>query len=369
VQTRIFLNNCLAALSAILCLSCKSPQSSEIQLPPPPPPPYSWNTSTLQAEHIDADSIFLALQELHATHYVESFVLVRNGFLVKEEYYTLAKHYTNANLASVTKSVASALIGIAVRERYLDSLQQKMLFFFPEFITPTLDPRKQDITLEHLLTMRSGFDYIEGDDHSNIFNDNTNWMSEAINIPLRSEPGQTFNYASVNAHLISGILTKASHMSTFDLAQQFLLEPLGIVALSWPKDPQNYYFAGSGLVLYPRDMARLGYLYVSGGILDGRSILPVEWVKTSTEPHDDQSRTWGAFSNVKYGYYWWTAEWNTDSVFLAVGFGGQFIIGVPRRNLVIVVTSDLDCTQAEADARHFAILDIISRRVLGAVRD
>jgi CubicO group peptidase (beta-lactamase class C family) len=359
----------LIALCFCPILSCKNPESPDIPPPPPPVPPYSWHTSTYAAQRIDPDSVVLALQEFRDRQYVESFVLIRNGFLVNETYYTLANQYTNASIASVTKSVASALVGIALREQYLDSLGLKMLDFFPEYITPTLDPRKHDITIEHLLTMRAGFDYTEGDDHSNIFNANTNWMREAINIPLRTNPGQAFNYASVNAHLISGILTKASHMSTRDIAQRFLLPQLGVNILSWPKDPQDFYFAGSGLVMYPRDLARFGYLYVNGGALDGQSIVPAEWVQTSTQPHDDASRTWGAFRNVKYGYFWWAAEWNTDSVFLAVGFGGQFIIGVPRSNLVIVVTCNLDCTQAEADERHFALLDIIARHVLTAVRN
>jgi len=367
--TRPFLLHFIIAFSSCSILSCKNPESPDIQLPPPPVPPYSWRTSTYAAQRIDPDSIILALQELREKHYVESFVLVRNGFLVNETYYTLANQYTSASIASVTKSVASALVGIALREHYLDSLGQKMMDFFPGYVTPTLDPRKRDITIEHLLAMRAGFDYTEGDDHSNIFNPNTNWMREAINIPLRANPGQSFNYASVNAHLVSGILTKASHLTMMDIAQRFLLQPLGINVLSWPKDPQNYYFAGSGMVMYPRDMAWFGYLYVNGGSLNGQSIIPAEWVQASTQPHDDGSHTWGAFRNVKYGYFWWTAQWNTDSVFLAVGFGGQFIVGVPRHNLVIVVTCNLDCTQVEADERHFALLDIIARRVLTAVRN
>lgn len=356
-------------IAACTAFSCKNPELPEIQPPPPPEPPYAWRTSTPGAQGLSSDSLALALQEFQAQQYVESFVLVRNGWLVKESYYTLAGKYTNASIASMTKSVGSALVGIALREHSLDSLGQKLMSFFPEFNTPTMDPRKRNITIEHLLTMRAGFDYNEGDDHSNLFNSNTNWMREAINIPLRTNPGEVFNYASVNAHLVSGILTKATHVTAESLGRRYLLHPLGINVISWPRDPQNYSFLGSGLVMYPRDLARLGYVYVNGGAVDGQSIIPVEWVHLSTQPHDDQSRTWGAFANVRYGYLWWTAQWNTDSVFLAVGFGGQFIVGVPRHNMVIVVTSNLNCTQAEADQRHLAILDIVARHVLTAVEN
>ncbi|MEO8167692.1 MAG: serine hydrolase [bacterium] len=368
-QIRAILIRCSITILIGSTFSCKNSHPAEIELAPPPVPPFEWPTSTFQAQGINADSIGLALQELRAKPYVESFVLVRNGFLVKEEYYTLAQKYTGASVASVSKSITSSLVGIALREGYLDSIGQKLVSFFPEYVTPNLDPRTRDISIEHLLTMRSGFNYVEGDDHSNVFNQNTNWMKEGIALPLHDTPGLTFNYASINAHLVSGLLTKASHMSTMDLAERFLFGPLGITILSWPKDPQGYYFAGSGMMFYPRDMARFGYLFVNNGLLDGRTILPAAWVQSSTQPHDDQTRTWGMFRNVKYGYFWWAAQWNTDSVFLAVGYGGQFIIGVPRMNLVIVITSNADVTQAEADAHHLAILDVVARRVLSAVRN
>jgi CubicO group peptidase (beta-lactamase class C family) len=359
----------LVLLGTTTHLACNNSQTPDITIGPPPPPPYSWTTATLQDQGFNADSIALAVQAFEATQYVESFVLVRNGLLVKEAYFTLPGKYTNASIASVTKSLTSALVGIALREGYLDSVGQKLLDSFPEYVTPSLDPRKMEITLEDLLTMRSGFDYTETEDHSSIFNQNTNWMKVGIELPLRDDPGAVFNYSSIDAHLVSGMLAKGAHMSTLNLAETYLLRPLGIAALDWPKDPQGYYFGGSGVVLYPRDMARFGYLYVNGGMIGSESILPPEWVIASTEPRVNLSRSWGEFTNLQYGYYWWTAEWNTDSVFLAVGFGGQFIIGVPHRNLVIVVTSNVDCTPAQADQRHFEILNIVARDVLGALEN
>jgi CubicO group peptidase (beta-lactamase class C family) len=121
------------------------------------------------------------------------------------------------------------------------------------------------------------------------------------------------------------------------------------------------------MVFYPRDLARFGLLYVNGGSSDGQSIIPEDWVRLSTREHIALSRTWGEFTNIGYGYYWWTAVWKSIDVFLAVGFGGQFIIGVPAKNLVIVITSNQNCTNAEADQRHLDILDVVSTRVLSAV--
>ena len=358
----------LPGLLALLLFSCKESGPVDITVPAfPYPEPYAWNSSTPQAQQMDPDSIALAVQELQALPYVESFVLVRNGFLITEEYYTQEGKHRFASVASVSKSFSSALVGIALREKFLDSLGQKLMSFFPEYDSPTLDPRKRDITIEHLLTMRSGFDLMENADYSAMLNANTDWMKEIISAPMRTSPGLAFNYSSLNVHLLSGILTKASRMSTMRLAQNFLLQPLTISVISWPKDPQEYYFAGSGLVFYPRDLARFGYLYITRGWSNGQPIVPAEWVERSLQAHDDNSRTWGEFKNVKYGYLWWTARWNTSDVFLAVGFGGQFIIGVPRYNLVIVITSDLYCTDAEADLRHTALLEIVARLLRAVV--
>jgi len=348
--------------------SCKNPGPADITIPPfPYSQPYAWDTSSAQAQSLNADSITLTLQEISALPYVESFLLVRNGFLIAEEYYTMGGKYKFANIASVSKSIASALVGIALREKYLDSLGQKLVDFFPEYVTSALDPRKRDITIEHLITMRTGLDADESKDYSNILNQNTDWMKAIINLPMRANPGAEFSYSSLNTHLVSGILTKASGMTAKSLAQRFLLDPLGISVISWPADPQGYSFAGSGLVIYPRDLARYGYLYVHSGWSDGKSIVPEEWVNVSIQPHDNTYRTWGPFTNVRYGYMWWTAQWNADSLFLAIGFGGQFIICVPRYDLVVVITSNLNCTDAEADQRHFALLNIVGTHVLRAV--
>ena len=164
-----------------------------------------------------------AEQQFRAASYVESFVLVRNGFLIQGLYYTAAGIFTNDDIASVTKSIMSSLVGIALQQGYLDRLGQKLMDFFPEYSTPTLDSTKYLITIEDLLTMRPGFDYDESQDHSDLFNTGTNWMKEGIDLPMKGVPGDTFNYVSIDAHLVSGILTKTSHMSTKDLATTYLL--------------------------------------------------------------------------------------------------------------------------------------------------
>ena len=122
------------------------------------------------------------------------------------------------------------------------------------------------------------------------------------------------------------------------------------------------------MVVYPQDLAKFGYLCLNNGTVAGRSIFPSEWVKTSTQPHVYPLDNWGDFRNVSYGYFWWTAKWNADSVFMAVGFGGQFIICVPTLNVVVVITCDQNCTPAQADLRQLSLLDIVSKKILSSMK-
>ncbi len=331
-------------------------------------PPYAWTTSTPQAQKVDPDSLDLASQDFKTTGYVESFLVVRNGFLIKESYYTSAGPLLNADIASITKSFTSTLVGIALDRGYLDSLGQTMMSFFPEYDVPSLDSIKRNITLRDLLTMRSGIQYDETQDYSDIFNPSTNWMQQSINLPMASAPGQTFNYASVNAQLVTGILARSTKLSAMSLANTYLFDPLNIHVLEWPQDPQGYSFGAGRMVFYPRDLARFGWLYVSAGALDGKRILSSSWVAQSTQMQVSLLRSWGDFRNVGYGYFWWTAQWQAQNVFLAIGFGGQIILGVPSSNLLVVITSNQNCTNAEADQRHLDILDVVSKRVLSAAR-
>jgi len=354
----------IAAL--VLFSACKDNTASpEVFVPDEP---YEWPVSTPQAQGLDSTLIGGAVAQVRGGvfPYVRGFLVVRNGYLVAEHYNSVYGKYSDGDVASVTKSITSALVGIALRERILDSLGQRMLSFFPDFVTPALDPLKQTITIEHLLTMRSGFDFDESQDYSGIYNNNTNWLRVTIELPLRDTPGAVFNYTTPNSHLISGILARASGLNTREFATRDLFVPLGITAGIWVQDPQGYYLGGSGMSFYPRDLARFGYLYIMHGRPDSVQILPADWVQISTQPHDNISRTWGEFTDVKYGYHWWTGIHNTDSLFMAVGFGGQFVVVVPARNIVIVVTSDKNCTLAESGARQDALIHLMATQVLAA---
>jgi CubicO group peptidase (beta-lactamase class C family) len=299
--------------------------------------------------------------------FIYSFLIVKNGFLVMEVYNSHFTYLNDYDVRSVAKSFISALVGIAIREKYIDSVGQSLLHFFPEYDTPGLDPRKRTITIEHLLTMRAGFDYTDGLDYSQIFNDHSDWMKETINLPLKFNPGERFSYASIQANLLSGIVTKASGMSTRDFAQKYLSGPAHVPVRVWDRDPQGYYIGATGMNFNPRDMARFGYLHLNNGFDGSRSVIPPDWIRRTVQPSTDGVGSWGDLRDLNYGYLWWLNISDKDSLCIAAGFGGQFIIVVPGAQMVIVSTCEANVSPSRGNAQSDYVLMLATRLVLPAV--
>jgi CubicO group peptidase (beta-lactamase class C family) len=291
---------------------------------------------------------------------VYSFLVVKNGYLVFEEYYKKGSPDRVANVYSVTKSVMSSLIGIALEKKFIESIDKKLSTFFPSILTKELDPRKRDITLKHVLTMSTGFRWNEGYELGEAFvewRSSSDWVKSAIHLPQENKPGEVFGYNSSVSHLLSGILTETSEMSTLDFANRYLFRPLGIRSF-WERGPQGYYNGGFGLSLSARDMAKIGYLYLKGGDWKGRRIVPESWVKDSTRQHIYAFHAYGPYG---YGYQWWIKEVDGCKSYRAWGRGGQFIVVVPQLDLVMVVTSR---TNLPARAVHYSpLFDLVANSV------
>jgi CubicO group peptidase (beta-lactamase class C family) len=257
---------------------------------------------------------------------MRSVLVIRHGYLIFEEYYRdVPDDYQD--VASVAKSIISALVGVALQEGYIQSLDQKVVDFYPEYVTPNTDPQFNDMTLEHLLTMTSGLgrepDY--GED----------WFESTLEEPLSSTPGQTFHYSDAAVHLLSGILTRTTHMTAIEFGNKHLFQPLGIPEPSWDTDPQGNNVGGDGLSLRPTEMAKIGYLYLNQGSWDGSQLVPAEWVLATI-----QKRAEGDILDEDYGYLWWVTTVEGHAAYFAAGFGGQFIYVVPDLDLVVVMTGN-----------------------------
>jgi len=327
---------------------------------------YSWELSTPAAQGMDPAILDSASIQAQLKGFVDGLLVIRNGYIITESYFNGYGISSPHNVMSVSKSFLSAITGLAFQEGYLDSLDEKMLDFFPEYVYPGMDQRKYQITIRHLLTMRMGIEN-ETENYFEIYN-SANWIKTTIEWPLLYAPGERMRYNTFQTHLLSAILTKASQMTTWQLTQKLLTDKMGITIDAWEQDPQGYYFGGNSMFFTPREMAVLGYMYLNGGRLNDMQIVPQEWVEfTLTPSTNSPPNAWGAFKNYNYAYLWWLGQIYNYDLFLAYGHGGQFIACFPDLNVIIVTTANNLVDWDTASLQEWAIFDIMEKYILPAV--
>ena len=330
---------------------------------------YDWPRSDPQSQGIDTLILDQAFTAARNETFSYSLLIVRNGYLVREEYFHGHNPKTTSNIMSVSKSFISALVGIALREGFIDSLEQKVLDFFPENNRPGLDPRKQDITVRHLLQMRAGFDSAIEDYDVNWRNwvNSQDWVKYIIEWPLSYNPGTHFSYITAETHLLAVILAKATGMNALAFAKSFLFEPLQISISKWEKDPKGFYTGGMNMYITPRNLARFGELYLQLGEVDGQQIIPEAWVRASHTYWSTLSNPWGDLDQIGYGYQWWLGKIRQKQVYMALGYGGQFILIFPEYDMIVVATSNPDFYPDTADLHEREVLAIVANYIVLAV--
>ena len=243
----------------------------------------------------------------------------------------------------------------------LDSVDQKLIEFFPEYITDELNPRKKEINLKHLLTMSAGFKWNDwGPDIGNWYS-SPDWSKFTIQLPLENNPGDVFNYNTSISHLLSIILSKSTKTSTLDFAKQNLFEPIGIQSAYWHQGPQGYNIGGFGLGLSAQDLAKIGFLFLNNGYWNGQSIVPEYWVKESTRQWMDVGKR--MYGPIGYGYQWWIKEVDGCFSYRAWGRRGQFIVVVPELDMVIVVTSETADAPFPTSIHYSPLFDLVASAV------
>jgi CubicO group peptidase (beta-lactamase class C family) len=281
------------------------------------------------------------------------------GELVEERYFNGARPSHTANLKSASKSVLSALVGIAFDRGYLKSVQDSIEKFFPEHLKSADDPKKKTITVEQLLSMRSGLESTSNVNYGR-WVQSGNWVRHVLGRPLIDEPGGRMIYSTGNSHLLSALLTKATKMSTFEFARRYLADPLGMPIPPWLRDPQGIYLGGNEMHWTPRGMLAFGELYLNGGRAGKKQIVSETWIKESLKP-----RTRSHWSGREYGYGWWIDSVGGHATYYAWGHGGQFIFVVPTLKLVVVTTSIPSPGDGRREHQH-AIYDLMEQEIVPA---
>ena len=300
----------LAAPFLASCSDLFGPQEAATSAPPPvstaaqpatPWPTHGWPLSTPEAQGIDSNALADAMDAIQARHIpVHSLLIERHGSIVLDAYFHPFADNELHDVASITKSVISTLVGISVGKRQLEDLNTPAVALLPKAM-PGEDANKARITLAHLLSMQSGLDcsargglnFLQQMEHS------PHWSAFALERPETAQPGTTFNYCAGDMQLVSAVLTNRTGDSAASFAQKELFGPLGIEHVSWPTDADGVSHGFADLKLQPRDMAKLGYLWLHHGEWEGRQIVPAAYLEQAFSAHANVGQ------NVQYGYGMW----------------------------------------------------------------
>ena len=358
----------LIALSLLVVIACSDEKPTE-----PKPALPLWNYSIPEAQGMDRQLLDSAFILAEAAGCIDGLVVIRNGFLIEERYYNGFTRTTPHNVMSVSKSFLSAIVGVALEQGYIDSLDERMLDYFPEYVYPEMDTAKYEITIRHLLTMRMG---IKGEDADNyaeywrLYNSD-NWIRATIETPLEYPPGERMVYNTFQTHLLSGIITKATGKSTRAYATSCLLGPMRIGVDAWEQDPQGYYFGGNSMYFTPQEMAVLGWLYLNNGQINSRQIVPSAWVDLTltSSTNFTHPNEWGELKNYNYAYLWWLGEMGGQAMYLAYGYGGQFVAVFPALNLIVVSTAPYEVDPDTSTVQEWSIFNIIAHYIVPSVEN
>ena len=316
---------------------------------------------------LDVETIDSAARTLPRLH---SLLVSRGSELVFERYYNGTRRDHLANIKSVSKSIISVLVGVAIGRGLIQDVRTPISTWFPE-LSRDPDARKRAITVEDLLTMRSG---LEGTSNRNYgaWVLSRNWVQHVLARPMFAAPGEEMEYSTGNTHLLSAILTKVSGTSTWQFASDVLAKPLGFSLAQWPRDPQGIYFGGNEMLMTPRQMLAFGELYLNKGRINGQQIVPEPWVEKSCEGRERRVRRNDRFPGPdsmpdpirdrRYGYGWWIRDFADHEVCFAWGYGGQYVFVVPDLELVVIATSSPEVSDARSGYR-LALFDIFERLV------
>jgi len=336
----------------------------------PPWPTREWPLSAPEEQGLDGAALAKLDEDLGSGRhgYVDSMLVIRNGRIVHEatyrndydalfasvpdrtpgiynyydpEWHPYYKRGVLHTMQSVTKSVTSALVGIAIERGEIPGVEAQVLPYFEGYRLDD-DARRGRMTLRHLLTMSAG---IKWDEDTVPYTDPANscaameasqdWVQFVLDQPMAAEPGSTFVYNSGVSELLSQILYRATGLHVDAYAEKYLFGPLGIADFYWKRTPTGHPDTEGGLYLAPRDLARLGYLYLRRGRWEGRRILPEGWVDASTSALIDTGPDERGFG---YGYQWWVFRDTDAPAYAARGYGGQYLLVVPQLDLIAVFT-------------------------------
>jgi CubicO group peptidase (beta-lactamase class C family) len=338
----------MTVTSMILALSilaaCGGPSTEDLQaVDYAPLVREDWQNSTPEAQGLDPMSVARMYYRANQLDTIYGLLVVKDGYLVAEDYFNTGSIDELSKRASVTKSYTSALMGIALDNGYIESIDQKMLDFFPDIAGQITDPRKEQITIRDMLKMEAGYPWEEASAAAWEALWSREYLSVIASLPLSADPGTRFQYSSLTAHWLGIIVARATGKDLRAFGDEYLFGPLDTQVGDWNRDVDGYYIGGGDIEVTARDMAKFGLLYLNEGSYDGKQLVPAEWVQDSLQTYSVNQfevKSIGRFHDLGYGYYWWSAEAGEHHVNFAWGHGGSVIVLVEDLDMVVALTAD-----------------------------
>ena len=319
-----------------------------------PLPGNDWDVSTPAEQGLNPMLVAELYRNAAELETLYGLLVVRNGHLIAERYFNQGSIEQVSNRQSVTKSITSALVGVALDHGCLFSVEQKMMGFFPEFAGQIDDPRKEQITIRDLLQMRAGYPWEETTPpYFEILFFSEPWpftmIPHLVDFPLVDDPGTEFQYSNLMSHLLAVIVQRACDTDLKSFAQEHLFTPIGAEVGDWYLEADNYNTGWMGILITARDMAKFGLLYLNEGEYEGKQVLSGDWVRDSLQRCSEGMNVsgwipgiasrYGYFRDLGYGYQWWSARAGNHSFNYASGHGGNYIVLQHELDMVIVTTA------------------------------
>lgn len=323
---------------------------------------FSFSSDTVK--EIDVRKLDDALFRSFEIGSLKCIIIAQNDSILKETYRGNSGAFIPHDIRSVTKSITSLLIGIAIDKGLIKSVNDPVSAYL-DTLYFDIEPDKARLTIKQLLTMSSGFLW----DETGSIEDYNKWINSSNQVwyllqrPLKNQPGEVFTYNSAAMHLLSVILSKASHTTALQFATQYLFEPLEIKSKNWSADKQGFNNGSAGLELTPYDMLKIGNLILHKGIYKDKRIVSAEWIDEAVSPKLETN--YPEIDISSYGYGWWIGDFDGHKFICSNGWGGQFILVFPDTSLVIVATNEWKNIPAKAaNFQWLKTMNLIRRKIL-----
>ncbi|MBO6576492.1 MAG: serine hydrolase [Rhodothermales bacterium] len=310
------------------------------------------------AQHPDFDAVVERARELAP---MNSLIIWHRDSLVVESYFRGMARDRRANIKSASKTVLSALVGMAVADGDIPSLDTPLAELLPDYFDDVPE-EKRDITLRHAITMRTGLETTSFRNYG-AWASSRDWVRFQVDQPMECRPGGCWSYSTGTSHLVGVVLARATGESLLAYARRKLFEPLGVRLAPWDRDPQGNYLGGNNMQLRPLDLAQFGRLFLANGRWQGEQLVQASWIEESWDRYGRSP-----WNGNGYGFYWWNRRIAGESAWFAWGYGGQFVFVVPRLDLVIATTASL-VNRPRGVNHNNAVYRFLGQYVIPTVRE